>query len=63
MLPQNQSSTASVHPSTALAPWPVRLTVYLVLVLIALGAIWLIDQRVVLRMKQMEAAPAAQTQP
>ncbi|MEX0653717.1 MAG: hypothetical protein WD534_06510 [Phycisphaeraceae bacterium] len=48
------------HPSSTihrapLAPVPVRVLVYLVLVLVGVGSIWLIDRRAMTRMAQTQA--------
>jgi len=47
----------------ALAPLRTRLLVFAVLVVIALGSIWLIDRRAMSRMQQYQQSKQTQTQP
>lgn len=48
----------------ALSPWPIRLLVYLMLILIALASIWLIDRRAMPRLAQLQGqSPIEAKQP
>ncbi len=50
-----ENKSRPVAASRHMSPLPVRLIVFVVLVLIALGAIWLIDRRAMSRQAEFEA--------